>query len=500
MSVHSVMYPLLRASRLFPGRQVVGFDGRVGYGEMVERVYRVAGFLRDRGVGRGDVVAVLDVNSVRFMEIAYAAGLLEAVFMPVNFRLPPVTIAEIVGEVRPRVLFYSEPFKGLADNLDVGFKFELERYGEILSGGSVYRVESVDPEAPYALLYTSGTTGKPKAVLYSQSKMVAGALSIAHQLALYDTPAKLGSGDVMLSLIPVFHILSWGSIFIAPFVGAKLVFVPKMDSEYLAGVIKREGVTWMNGVPTMIYMLLESGERFDGFKALIGGSTVPISLAEKMKRAGMVYSTIYGATDMLATSISIVTDHTSAEEARQVTHPVPYAEVKIVKEDGSLAAPGELGEIWYRSPWMPDGYHNNPEKTRESFVEGWFRTGDLGEPTVDSGLKVLDRVKDAIKSGGEWIPSSVLESIASEVEGVEMVAAVPVRHEKWGERPVLVYVGDVGEEPIRKHFMESVEDGRIAKFWIPDRFLRVEELPLTSTGKIHKMQIRELVKKMLGLE
>ena len=200
---------------------------------------------------------------------------------------------------------------------------------------------------------------------------------------------------------------------------------------------------------------------------------------------------------MLATSISIVTGYTKEDDLRVVTHPVPYAEVKAVKEDGSNASPGEIGEIWYRSPWMPEGYYNNPEKTKEAFINGWFRTGDLGEPTIDGGIKVLDRVKDAIKSGGEWIPSSILESIISEVEGIKMVAVIGVEHEKWGERPVAVYVGDVDEDKIRKHLEEAVRDGRIAKWWIPDKFIRVEELPMTSTGKINKREIRSMIKRSL---
>jgi len=278
----------------------------------------------------------------------------------------------------------------------------------------------------------------------------------------------------------------------------QMVFVEKIDPKSLVELIRREGVTWLNAVPTMIYMLLESGEKFDGLKALIGGSPVPSSLAKRMRESGIRFSTIYGATDMLATSISIMTDHTSEDDLRVVTHPVPFAEVKVVKDDGSLAGPGEIGEIYYRSPWMPEGYYKNPEKTAEAFVNGWFRTGDLGEPTADGGVKVLDRVKDAIKSGGEWIPSSVLESIISEVEGIKMVAVVAVEHEKWGERPVAVYVGDVSEDVIKSHLMRAVEEGRIAKWWIPDRFVKVEELPLTSTGKINKREIKRMIKEMLG--
>lgn len=497
MSKPGASYPLIRGSNLFPKRVVVGPDNKVTYKEMLERMLKLSKYLEERGIGKEDIVAVIDFNTVRFMEIAYALANIEAILLPINFRIPPLTLTEIVNEVRPKVLFYSSPFKQLADSLDVKEKILLDKYEDIIKSSPRATLRESNPDAYYALLYTSGTTGKPKGTLYRQWKMVEGALSIVHQLSLYETPAKLTSKDTMLSLIPMFHILSWGSIFIAPFIGAKLVFVEKIASEIISNIIKNEEVTWLNAVPTMIYTLLEAKEQFNGLKVLLGGSPVPANLAERMKKAGMVFSTIYGATDMLATSISIITDSVNEDDLRVITHPVPYAEVKVVREGSVKAGVGESGEIWYRSPWMPEGYYMNPEKTKESFIGGWFKTGDLGEPTIDGGIKVLDRVKDAIKSGGEWIPSSTLESIISEVEGVGMVAVIPVKDEKWGERPVALYTGSADADVIRKHMEEAVNEGRIAKWWIPDKFLKVEEFPLTSTGKVNKRGIKAMMKKIL---
>ncbi len=484
------IYPLKRAASIFPERWVSAPDGRVTYREMHERVGRTAGLLRSLGVSRGDVVAVMDVNSIRFMELAYAASLVNAVLFPVNFRLPPVILRELFKVVEPKIVFYSSPFKELAGVYQDVERVELEKYEDLISGSEPVEGEP-DPEAPYVLLTTSGTTGMPKLVLYQQYKMVLGALSIAHQLSLYETPARLGSGDTMLSLIPVFHILSWGSVFIAPYIGARLVFVDKFDPSLVVSKIREEGVTWINGVPTMMYMLLQTGEKFNGMKALIGGSPITSSLARSLREAGVRFSMIYGATDMLATSISIITDHTREDDVTRVTHPVPMAEVKIVDLEGRELPPGSIGEIVYRSPWMPDGYYKNPEKTREAFRDGWFHTGDIGMMTRDGGLIILDRIKDAVKSGGEWIPTSVLESIISEVPGVEMVAVIGVRHEKWGERPVAVIKGTATPEQVKRHLEEAAKQGRIAKWWIPDKIYYTSEMPLTSTGKIDKKLLRQ---------
>jgi len=491
----NILAPLQRGSLIFPDRTVSGPDGKVSYREMMGRVRRLAGSLSKMGVGRGDIVAVLDVNSVRFMELAYAVGLLDAILMPVNFRQPPMLVSEMFSEAPPKLVLYSKPFEGLAKLAGRARLFDLSGYDSLLEGEPVEG--EPDPDADYVLLYTSGTTGKPKGVLYPQWKMVLGGLSIAWQLSAYETPARLGSGDVILSLIPMFHILSWGSIFIAPYLGARLVFIDKFSPETVAKAIREEGVTWMNAVPTMLVMLLEAGVPLKGVKILVGGSPLTASLASKLEDAGARYSVIYGATDMLAASISIVTDHTGPGEVRSTTHPVPFAELRVVKPDGTPAAPGEMGEILYRSPWMPSGYYKRPEKTREAFRNGWFHTGDIGVPTPDGGVKVLDRVKDAVKSGGEWIPTSILESIIGEVPGVSMAAVVPVEHEKWGERPVALYTGTASPEEVRRHLEKAVEEGRIAKWWMPDHIFHVDEMPLTSTGKINKLSLRELARKLV---
>ncbi len=183
--------------------------------------------------------------------------------------------------------------------------------------------------------------------------MIHGALSIAHQLAHHETPANLTTNDVIFPQIPIYHILAWGTVFIAPYMGLNLVMGGRFEPAETVRLIKKEGVTWINAVPTMVNMLLETKEDLSGLKVLIGGSTITIDLAKRMEKAGMRFSTIYGGTDMLAASIAIMTDEAKAKGAdyiRQVTHPVPFAEFKIVPQEGMG---GESGEIYFRAPWLP---------------------------------------------------------------------------------------------------------------------------------------------------
>lgn len=203
---------------------------------------------------------------------------------------------------------------------------------------------------------------------------------------------------------------------------------------------------------------------------------------------------------MLAATVAIMTEEAKkigVGYIRQVTHPVPFAEFKIVKQEGMGK---DVGEIYFRAPWLPMEYYKDEEKSKASYTEdGWFKTGDLGMKMPDGGLKVLDRVKDAIKSGGEWIPSSILESVISEVEWVEYVAVIGKHDEKWGERPLAVIKPvEMRKEnvvEIKEHLLMAVKEGRIAKWWIPEEIVFVKDMPLTSTGKINKLSLR---KEILG--
>ncbi len=479
-------YIIERASRLYPNVEIVGPEKRTNYRDFFADVKRTAGWLKDEmGLKKGEVVAVADWNTLRFMELVYAVPMAGGIIYPVNIRLPPEQIFYTLEKAGARYLLYSDDFSPLAGKFD-GTKLEMKEVGR-----GEEAEESAEEDDDAVIMFTSGTTGLPKAVKYTHRKFIDGALSIAHQLSMHDTPAKLERSDVMFPQIPMYHIVSWGSVLIAPYLGLKLVLGGKFDPAETVKKIGEEKATWINAVPTMIHMLIESDESFGGVKVLVGGSAVTRRLAERMKERNIRFTTIYGATDMLAASIAIFTDYTTSEEMiREITHPVPFARFRIRKFENS-----EMGEILFKAPWLPMEYYKDEKKTKESYTEdGWFITGDIGVETPDGGIKILDRFKDAIKSGGEWIPTSILESVISEVQWVEFVAVIGRKDEKWDERPVAVIkpvsAERASKEEVLNHLKGAAEEGRIAKWWIPDEIVFVDEMPLTSTGKISKLELK----------
>lgn len=502
---------LRRASELSPEVEIVYGDRRQNYRQTHERVLRLSAALVSKGVAKGTVVGVADWNTPRFVELLYAASAIGAVVYPVNIRLPPEQVVWTIKFAGVEWLFLSRDFMPLAKQVDpkvsvVALDADEARwrYDDLITAGVPEGPEiRVNGEDPYSILFTSGTTGLPKAVRYTNEKVVHGALSIVYQLGLYDTPARLGSGDTMMPLIPFYHLWSWGTVFHAPYLGARYVLSGRFDPQGAVQTMVRERVTWTNAVPTMMQMLLAQKEAggLKGMKALVGGMAIPYNMAKAMSDAGVMFSTIYGGTDMLATSISIVPGGFSVQDRtdylRATTHAVPFVEVRVVKPDGQEAGTGEMGELHVRAPWLPGEYYKDAKSSEASNAGGWFRTGDLALLTPEKGIKIVDRVKDVIKSGGEWIPSSVLESIISEVTNTELSAVLGAQDVKWGERPVAVVKvkpgASVSEEEVLGRLRKAADEGRVNKWWIPDRVVFVDEMPLTSTGKINKTLLREKV-------
>ncbi|WP_061992290.1 AMP-binding protein [Sulfolobus acidocaldarius] len=488
-------------------RDSVYGDNIYTYKEVYERVVKLANSLHNLGIKKGTTIGVADWNTNRFVELLYASALLGCVIYPVNIRLPPEQIIWTIKFANVEWLFISRDFEALSKVFDSSKVVYLDgnngqiSYEDLISKGAMEKVNyDVKGGDPYSILFTSGTTGKPKAVMYTHEKVIHGALSIVHQLGLYNSPAKLSSNDVIMPFIPFYHLWSWGSAFIASYLGAKYVLTGKFDPKTAIQLIKRENATWINAVPTMIQMILSSGEQLPGVKALIGGQAIPYNVAKSISDAGLKFSTIYGGTDMLAISISIIPGKFQVNDdidyLRTTTHPVPFVEVKVIKPDGTEASYNEIGELYVRAPWLPGSYYNNPEETQRAYDEnGWFKTGDLAIITEEGGLRIVDRLKDVIKSGGEWIPSSVLESIISEIPAVEQVAVLGYPDQKWGERPMAVVKLKPGQRTDQKEILEYLRDavnkGRINKWWLPDKIVFVDNMPLTSTGKINKLALRK---------
>lgn len=483
--MHTIPAVLDRARTLFPDGVVSDGDSEQTYSETYENAQRLAGELQERGVEPGDTVAVADWNTPAFFELVYAITGTGAIVYPVNLNLPPEQIGYTLEKSEASRLVYSDDFAELAANFP-GPTIETEA----LSGGDPVSL-SADPDDHAVTLFTSGTTGRPKPVRYRHREFVQGGLAIAHQLAEYDTPASLSAEDTLFPGIPMFHLLSWGATLIAPYLGADIVLAGQFDPEAAASAAEGDDATWMNLVPTMMQQVLATDRDLDGLKVLTGGSTIQSGLASRMRDRGVEFSTIYGGTDMLAAAISIWTEH--AREAgydylRRVTHAVPFGEFRLSHREGMDE---DMGEIEFRAPWLPDGYFGLPEESRQAFTEGWFRTGDLGRRAPDGGIRILDRLDDTIKSGGEWIPTSILESVIAEGPGVRNAAVVGRPDDEWGERPVAAVTGEASADAVREHLESEAAEGRINEWWIPEEINHIEEMPLTSTGKIQKSELRE---------
>jgi Acyl-CoA synthetases (AMP-forming)/AMP-acid ligases II len=305
--VYTFEYILRRASLLFPDQVIVDNYGRKTYRELYDNVLRLIPFLQSKGVSKGDVVAIMGLNNVKYVELIYALTSMGAIVYPVNVRLPPEQVIYTLNKSHAKLFIYEDLFRDYA-------KLVEGRLGGVktMSLSEVaYSDERGRPtsgrEDKAVLLFTSGTTGLPKAVMYTQEKMIMGAMAIASQLSYHSAPARLSQEDVMFPQIPIYHILSWGSLIIAPMIGAKLVYAEKFDPRAVIETIDREGVTWISVVPTMMQMLLEAGLNKGGLKVLIGGSPITDGLARRMKERSIRYSAIYGGTDMLAASITIET-------------------------------------------------------------------------------------------------------------------------------------------------------------------------------------------------
>ncbi len=494
------------------------------YEHLYRTTLRLADSLSKRGVGRGSVLAVMDVNSVRHLMLHYASSMLGAVILTVNFRLAPDDMRFAIRHAEADWLFVWEGFAPAAGALRAAFphhwvwltdgpdspESSAPSLEELVAAGA----ERVPEEAravheadPFSIFYTTGTTGRPKGLRYRHRDMLLASLGIVNHLALHRGGASCTADDVFMPAIPFFHIHGWGTVLSVPHLGATLVLPGRAGPAEQLALIQRERVTWTNMVPTQVHMLLDQadaeGAGLSGLKILTGGSPLPSGLVKRLRERGIAFSLIYGGSDQLATSISVVppgVDPASEEAANALsTDTLPLAMVDVrLEDDAGQAVPADglrIGRLSVRSPWLPEGYFRDPALSAEAYEHGWFKTGDLARLTPGGALYIVDREGDAVKSGGEWVATGVLEALISEHPAVAAVAVVPRADPRWGTRPVAVVQprGPVTPEHLRSHLHGAVEAGALARYWIPDAFVFVDALPLTSAGKVDKSALRRMV-------
>jgi len=504
---------------------------RYGYATFLERIARLASGLTAIGVRPGDTVAVMDWDSDRYLECFFAVPMMGAVLHTVNVRLSPEQILYTINHAEDDVILVHDEFvpilKLIHDRIERDIRFvrisdveapaELSppfeaEYEELLAGGvPTHQFGDFDENTRATTFYTTGTTGAPKGVYFSHRQLVLHTLGFMAALGWSGGHARFHRDDVYMPITPMFHVHGWGIPYIATTMGVKQVYPGKYLPETLLGLIDREGVTFSHCVPTILHMLLShpmaAEVDLSRWKVIIGGSTMPIGLGRKALELGIDVFSAYGMSETgpLLTVAQLEEERLGLGPEEQLYYrcktgrATPLVELKVVGEDGqSVPWDGSsAGEVVARAPWLTQGYHKDPERSEELWRDGYLHTGDIANVDADGYVMLTDRLKDVIKSGGEWISSIALEGLVSQVDGVGEVAVIGVPDEKWGERPLVLAVpavgreGDLTVEAIKAELRDLAERGIISRWAVPDRVLLVEEIAKTSVGKIDKKGLRE---------
>ena len=510
-------------------RRVEGDIHRETYRELAARSRRVANALAALGVKSGDRVATIAWNGYRHMELYYGVSGSGVVLHTLNPRLHPDQVVYIADHAEDAVLFFDLTFlplvEAFASRVKTIRKFVamtdrahmpkeskiagLLCYEELLDAASEdYVWPTFDENAASSLCYTSGTTGNPKGVLYSHRSTVLHSYAAALPDAL-----NCSARDVVLPVVPMFHVNAWGLPYVGCLVGAKLVYPGAgLDGKSLNDLFESEKVTLSAGVPTVWQGLLAYMDanklKFSTMKrTVIGGSACPPAMIRAFKENyGVDVLHAWGMTEMspLGTACTFKAKHLAQTQEQRYEvmakqgRTLYGVDMKIVGDDGAeLPWDGEAsGELMVRGPWIVNRYFKdeggNPLVT-DAAGHGWFPTGDVAKIDADGYMQITDRSKDVIKSGGEWIGSIDLENIAMAHPAVAMAACIAAHHPKWDERPLLVVVRKPGAEVTRDELL-AFFDGKVAKWWTPDDVVFVEAIPLGATGKMLKNRLREQFK------
>jgi len=502
-------------------RRVEGDLHRYTWRDAAARARQLANALGSLGIAMGDRVATLAWNGYRHLELYYGVSGSGAVLHTINPRLHPEQIAYIVGHAEDQVLFFDltflpaivamarqcktvKAYVALCDSAamprDSGIETLLCYEDLIAAHSDDYAWPQFDERSAASLCYTSGTTGNPKGALYSHRSTVLHAYASSMPNAL-----NVSSRDVVLPVVPMFHVNAWGLPYSVPLSGAKLVFPgPALDGRSLYDLFEGEGVTFSAGVPTvwlgLVNHVVQHDLEFSTFRrTVIGGSACPPALMDTLiDRCGVEVVHAWGMTEMspLGTTCSLGNQHAAltpdAQRAvlRKQGHAIYGVDLKIVDDDGAeLAWDGvTYGHLLVKGPWVVSGYFR--DEGGDVLVDGWFPTGDVATIDADGYLAITDRSKDVIKSGGEWIGTIDLENVAMGHPAVLQAACIGVAHPKWAERPLLVVVRRPGMDVTRDELLKWF-DGKVARWWTPDDVVFADSLPVGGTGKVQKNRLRE---------
>ncbi len=500
---------------------------RYTYRDLRGRIGRLAHALAALGVAGGETVAVMDWDSHRYLESYFAIPMMGAVLMTVNVRLSPEQIAYTLNHCGAKAILVNSEFLPVLEsiksqlsaaqvfvlisdepqhNLPAGFAGEYEALLEAASPDYVF--PDFDENTRATTFYTTGTTGAPKGVYFSHRQLVLHTLATMGALAGAAQQGRVHRDDVYMPITPMFHVHAWGMPFIATLMGLKQVYPGRYVPDQLLQLIRQEKVTFSHCVPTILHMLLSSpaaaAADLSAWKVIIGGSALPQGLAQAALDRGIDVFTGYGMSETcpILTLAQLKTplrgDATRELALRTKTGlPVPLVDLRIV--DGQMqdmARDGQSpGEIVVRAPWLTQGYFQNPSASEDLWAGGYLHTNDIGVIDAHGYVQVTDRIKDVIKTGGEWVSSLEVESLISRHEAVSEAAVIGVKDAKWGERPLALVVLKPGAQAdqrgIQEHLSQFAEAGTISKYAVPSTVLFVESIDKTSVGKLNKKLLRE---------
>ncbi|PID41876.1 MAG: long-chain fatty acid--CoA ligase [Gammaproteobacteria bacterium] len=508
----------------YPEQSIVSRVGehtihRYSYQDAYKRTCKLANALADLGVSTGDRVATLAWNNYRHLELYYAIGGSGAVVHTLNARLFTEQIAWIANHAEDKLIFVDPDLVHLLEEVkdelttveaiiincnedempDTSLPHVLNYETLIKNQPDTFAWPTLDENTACGLCYTSGTTGNPKGVLYSNRSTVLHAMMSGSSQYL-----KLDEASSVMPVVPMYHVCAWGIPYSGLLYGSKLVFPgPRLDGEALQELIGQERVDKAYGVPTVWLnlhnYLQESGKKIPSLKTVgVGGSASPVALVETWaKTYGVYWMGIWGMTETspLATA-AIETDAIKALPKEQrfkiqasAGKPMFGIEIEIFDTDNKPVAHDGVttGTLKARGPWVLSGYFKG--EGADKFEDGWFNTGDVAVINPEGYLKIVDRSKDVIKSGGEWISSVDLENAALHDPTVNEACVIGVAHPKWDERPVmLVTLRD--ERRFSEEALMNILKEKVAKWWLPDKVIVVDSLPHTGTGKLRKVDLR----------
>lgn len=514
-----------------PEQEVIYKDQhRIRYTELYAQVLRLAGAIQELGATKGTRVGVIEWDSHRYLEMYFAIPGIGAILHTINPYLSLENIIYTIEHAQDEILIFHEDFLPLVEQIrsrvssiktfvmisETGNPTPLPwvqaEFNTLLNSATQLKgLPDFDENTQATLAYTTGTTGRPKGVYFSHRQLVLQTYAGWGSMAILGNYGGLGKHEVYMPLTPMFHVHAWGIPYVATTYGWKQIYSGRYDPATAIKMFIKHKVTFSHCVPTILQMILNHPDAedadFSGWKVIIGGARLTKGLALEAQKRGILFTSAYGLSE---TCPLLVLGNLKPDMERTWTQSrkldqkiktgvsMPLIKTRVISPEGKdIAWNGdETGEIVVRAPWLTPGYYQDEARSEELWMGDWMHTGDVATVDELGYLQIVDRMKDVIKSGGEWIVSLELENLLSLHADIQEAAVIGVPDEKWGERPLAVIVivkapsKAVTPEGLRAFMQQFVEEGTLTKWSIPDDFKFVAELPRTSVGKIDKKTLR----------